>query len=107
MVTDKEKKVIKITLTILAVITFTLASLFFANFFFLKYDDSTFLGFICNHFVFGIALILIAVMTMLMTKTAKRRYSGQKSEDFMVIVSILLMLCGVVAIVGSFIFVIE
>ena len=59
-------------------------------------------SFFTSHFTLGICLALIGVIALLMPKASKQRYSNNRSDDIMIIVSLLLFLCAIIAIVISF-----
>ena len=59
-------------------------------------------SFFASHFTLGICLALIGVIAFLMPKASKQRYSNNKSDDVMIIVSLLLFLCSIIAVVISF-----
>ena len=99
MISDKTRKIFKILLAVLAIIVVGLGAWAAVE---LVFMDNHTPSYFVKHFSFGLALILIGVMAFLMTQVAKRRYEGGKGDELMLVVSVLLILCGVIAIVISY-----
>ncbi len=104
MLTDKQRKIVKILMIIIMVITIALIVELLVEIFAFKMRDSSYqLSFFANHFTIGICLFLIAVIAFLLPIITKRKYSDESKDGLMIIVSGLLVLAGIVAIIYSFI----
>ena len=99
MISDKARKIYKIILAVLAAIVIAIGIEAAVELVFLENHTPSYF---VTHFSFGIALMLIGAMAFIMTQVAKRRYDGGKGDELMLIVSVLLILCGVIAIVISY-----
>ena len=99
MISDKSRKLFKILLAVLAAIVVGLGIWAAVELVFMENHTPSYF---VKHFSFGLALILIGIMAFLMTQVAKRRYEGGKGDEMMLIVSVLLILCGILGIAISY-----
>ena len=85
---------------ILAAATIILLVEAFIEVYVLKLDPAS--GFVV-HFTPGICMILVGFIAFLLQAVGKSKYSGDKGDDLMKLVSVLLILCGFIAIIWSYI----
>ena len=100
MLNNKERKVAKLTMGILALITIILLVEMFVEVYVLKLDPASYF---VQHFTAGICMILVGFIAFILQVVGKTKYSGDKSDDLMKLVSVLLILCGFIAIIWSYI----
>lgn len=100
MFSNKEKRTLKITIIILCVITLSLLGYGIIDYFVI--NNSNGVSFFVEHFLAGICLILIGIIAFILPMIGKKKYSETKSDDMMIIVAGLLILCGLIAMLFSF-----
>ena len=108
---QKNRRIYFIIILICAVISIILVGELFYELIFLHRELPGFYNrgiienptsFFTSHFTLGICLTLVGVIAFLMPKASKQRYSSSKSDEVMVIVSLLLFLCAIIAVAISF-----
>ena len=111
MNTIKKRLIYKIIILICALVTIGLVTELFIEMiafhrelpgFFSRMTTDKSTSFFTSHFTLGICLALIGVIALLMPKASKQRYSSNRSDYIIIIVSLLLFLCAIIAIVISF-----
>ena len=104
MLSDKNKKILKVVLVVLMVITVAIATELFVEIFAFKMRDPGYeLSFWASHFAIGVAVILIGGIALIMPLLAKTRYSDDSKDGIMIVVAALLFIAGLIAIIYSFI----
>lgn len=97
----KRIQTVKIVIFVLVVLVLALGTEYLIEYFSHEHFDE--MSFFAQHFTLGIALILIGVIAFILPFLTRTRYGDNKGDNMMLIVSILLVLCGIVAIALSFI----
>ena len=108
---QKNRRIYFIVILICAIISIILVGELFYELIFLHRELPGFFSrvtedkqtsFFASHFTLGICLMLVGVIAFLMPKASKQRYTSNKSDDIMIVVSLLLFLCAIIAIAISF-----
>ena len=96
----KRIQTVKIVIFVLVLLVLTLVGEYLFEYF--THDTYDEISFFAKHFSLGIALILIGCIAFCLPFFTRSRYGDNKGDSAMLIVSILLVLCGIISIPLTF-----
>ncbi len=102
MLTNEQKKVIKIIIMVCTFIALAVGVEYIIEYF--MEGSGHQISFFANHFTLGIILILIGIIAFLLPFTTRNRFGDGRGDNMMLIVGVLLVLSGIIAIPLSFVF---
>lgn len=100
MLNKKEKLIIKIIIGIMAIISIALVVYYVLDLYAITPNE---LNYYNQHFAFLVCLSLIGVIAILLPMISQQKFSEGKGDSMMIVVGFLLILCGIIAVVWSYI----
>ncbi len=90
---------LKIFVGALAIISVILVAYYVIDVYFVQHEPNYFE----KHFLVAIAMMLIGIIAFLLPTVYQKKYSNNKGDSLMVIVSFLLFICAIISIVYSYV----